>query len=106
MNFANGLNTQTYERVANVILLRQYHMNNITDLISKIFVLMKIDMNNRTTTIRFIKSRVDRYIYGKIANLNNLFEILRVLFCIADNHKRYINRLNYNKNRNIKNIFN
>lgn len=105
MSNTTELQREIYAKVVDNILLNKYDSSNLQDLISKIYSLEKIEENNTDIAIQYIKARVDQYIFEKIKNLTNLFDILQVLYCVADNYKRNLNRMRYNQSRQIKNLF-
>lgn len=106
MNNIGKLTAEVYAQVANVILLRNYNENNITKLLSAIFILIKIDDDHRYMTIQFILNRVNRRIHQRINNLTNIFEILYELIHISNNSNRSLNRQNRYGNNNNHSIVN
>lgn len=97
MNESQILDTQTYIRIANLILQGQYDENNIMKLISAIFILIKIDENNREITINMIKARVNGRIARRLSNLHSIYDILYELIQILNSHRTNQSNLVANK---------
>lgn len=73
------ISSETYTKIASILLLEQYEVKNIRELIYAIYTLIKMDRNNRHITIKFVKERVSNRLYQSIRNKDSIYAIISKL---------------------------
>lgn len=79
-----------YIRVLNAVMLGRYDENNISELITAIFFILRAEESHRDILVRFVKTKVNHRILPKIENLNNIYDILIKLIQILDTYNTNI----------------
>lgn len=92
MNTPINLSENLYKRICNEVFQNRYNEEDILKLLDTVHFLYTIGKQHKRIIATQIKRRVNRNIYNKIRNLNNIFEILYELIHISNNYTRTQNR--------------